>query len=231
MGEKKRKEAQTARWKQVLVVGACVLFVVLMVVSGMGSSWLTMFSSAKPGDTLVIDYTIYNANATPIVTTEKAVYQKAVANGQYPFVAKQMSVIANKTLAESLNPIEVYTANGQTSQFAMFAPEYNAISAGLVGMKTNQQKTIALPVSSSMTTSWSAAQLASQNVNISSVNVGDLFSMGVGISDNPADVATNASALSYLRVGEISRKTPAGIVVDFGYPNIDVRVVSINSKA
>ncbi len=37
MGDKKQKEATMKRVNQVLVVGACVLFVVLMVLSGMGS--------------------------------------------------------------------------------------------------------------------------------------------------------------------------------------------------
>jgi len=229
MGEKKKKEAQTARWKQVIVVGACVLFVVLMIASGMGSSWLTMFSSAKPGDTVVIDYTIYNANGTPIVTTDKTVYQKAVARGVYPLVAKQMSVIANQSLTKALDPIDVYTVNGQTSQFALFGSEYNAISSQLVGMKTNQQKTVALPSTSAMSQPWSAEQLSLNKVNIDNVSVGDVFTMGV--SDNPADLATNQSAVSYLRLAEVSRKSSAGIVVDFGYPTADIRVVSINNKA
>ena len=53
MGDKKQKEAMIKKVKQVLVVGACVLFVVLMVLSGMGSNWLTMFTVIKPGDTVV----------------------------------------------------------------------------------------------------------------------------------------------------------------------------------
>jgi hypothetical protein len=60
MGEKKQKEKTTAQWKQIVVVGACVLFVVLMIVSGMGSGWISAFSVAKPGDVAVIDYTFYD---------------------------------------------------------------------------------------------------------------------------------------------------------------------------
>ena len=46
MGEKKQKEKKVAQWKKIIVVGACVLFVVLMIVSGMGSSWISAFSVA-----------------------------------------------------------------------------------------------------------------------------------------------------------------------------------------
>lgn len=60
MGEKKRKEEEVARWKKVVVIGACILFVILMVVSAMGTSWLSMFSAVKPGDTVIVDYTLYD---------------------------------------------------------------------------------------------------------------------------------------------------------------------------
>jgi hypothetical protein len=69
--------------------------------------------------------------------------------------------------------------------------------------------------------------LSKNQVNISSVRVGDVFAMGV--SDNPQELASNASAISYLRMGEITRKTPTDIVVDFGYPTADIRVVSVQN--
>ena len=71
MGDKKQKEAMIKKVKQVLVVGACVLFVVLMILSGMGSHWLTMFTVVKPGDTVVVDYTFYDATGTPILTSNQ----------------------------------------------------------------------------------------------------------------------------------------------------------------
>jgi hypothetical protein len=229
MGVQKKNEAQTARWKQVLVVGACILFVGLMILSGMGTGWLTMFSSVKPGDVTVIDYTIYNSAGIPVITSNEQVYKKAVASGTYPLATKQVSVVANKSLGTSLFPVDVYSSNGGSSQFAIFATEYNAISSGLVGMKLNQKKTVALPVTSSMSQIWSAEQLSRNKVNITDVQVGQMFSMGV--SDDPQDLATNATAKSYLRLGEITRKTASDIVVDFGYPTADITVLSINSKS
>jgi hypothetical protein len=95
-------------------------------------------------------------------------------------------------------------------------------------MKTNQQKKITLPATSSMSQLWSVEQLSKNKVNITEVNIGDVFAMAV--SDNPEEMASNASAVSYLRLGEITRKTSAGIVVDFGYPTADIRVVSVSSQ-
>ena len=71
MGVKKKKEDSTKLVSKILIVGVCLLFVGLMVLSGMGSSWLTIFTSVKAGDTVVIDYTLFDAGGKPIVTTDK----------------------------------------------------------------------------------------------------------------------------------------------------------------
>jgi len=229
MGEKKKKEAETARWKKVLVVGACVLFVVLMIVSGMGSGWLTMFNSVKPGESAVIDYTIYNSAGDPIVTTDTNLYKQVVATGKGILAVKQIAISANTSLKESIYPLQVYTSqNGWDSAFALHAPEYDAISAGIVGMKVNQQKKITLPSSSSMTQLWTREELALRNLSIDDFNVGDLVTMGE--RQTPDGASVNATAVTYLRIGEVTRKTPAGVVVDPGYPAADVRVVSISGR-
>ena len=79
-----------------------------------------------------------------------------------------------------------------------------------------------------MTQNWSADQLMLNKVNISDINVGDVLAMGV--SDNPDVEVTNASAITYIRTGEVIRKTQSGVIVDFGYPAADVRIVSINKR-
>ena len=88
MGDKKQKEAMIKTVKQVLVVGACVLFVVLMVLSGMGSGWLTMFTVIKPGDTVVLDYTMYDINGNPLLTSSQQTYTKAAEKGRDILILK-----------------------------------------------------------------------------------------------------------------------------------------------
>ena len=227
MGEKKQKEKTVAQWKKFVVVGACVLFVVLMIVSGMGSGWISAFTVVKPGDVAVIDYTIYDAGGNPIMTTDQQLFQQAAAQGKSILFSKQISVTSNQSLAHSLFPVQVYsTGSGWANQFALFKPEYEAMSSGIVGMKVNEQKRIIIPSSTSMTQIWSPELLKRNGVNLSDMNVGDVLSMGV--SDNPEEMATNQSSLTYMRVGEVTRITPEGAVVDFGYPAADIRVVKIN---
>jgi len=229
MGEKKKKEASTKLWKKVLIVGACVLFVVLMIVSGMGSGWLSIFTVVKPGDTVVIDYTLFNAGGTPILTTDQQLYINSASTSRGLLFSRQVSITANQSLTRTLYPVQIYTTDsGWTKQFAIFSPEYNAVSAGIIGMKLNEQKRISIPSADSMTQTWSTDQLMLNKVNISDINIGDVLAMGV--SDNPEAEVSNTSSVTYVRTGEITQKTQSGVVVDFGYPYADVRVVSINNR-
>ncbi|MDP2798229.1 MAG: hypothetical protein Q8N94_12130, partial [Methanoregula sp.] len=127
MGEKKQKEKTVAQWKKFVVVGACVLFVVLMIVSGMGSSWISAFAVAKPGDVAVIDYTLYDAGGNPIVTTDQTLFKQVATQGRYVLFSRQISVTSNQSLAHTLFPVQVYsTGSGWANQFALFKPEYDA---------------------------------------------------------------------------------------------------------
>ena len=229
MGEKKQKEKSVAQWKKFVVVGACVLFVVLMIISGMGTTWLSAFSVVKPNDVAVIDYTVYDAAGNPLLTTDQTLFKQAVAQGKGMLYSKQISVIANQSFANPLFPVQVYsTGSGWGDQFAFFKPEYDAISSGIVGMKVNEQKRIAIPSSSTMTQLWSPEMLKRNGVNMSDMTVGDVLTMAV--SDNPEEMASNQSTLNYIRIGELTQKTAEGAVVDFGYPMMDIRVVSINGN-
>jgi hypothetical protein len=229
MGEKKQKEKKVAQWKKIVVVGACVLFVVLMIVSGMGSSWISAFAVAKPGDVAVIDYTLYDAGGNPIVTTDQTLFKQAVTQGKFMLYSKQLSINTNQSLAQTLIPVQVYsTSSGWANQFAIFKPEYDAMSAGIVGMKVNEQKRVNIPSSISMNRLWSPELLKRNGVNMSDINIGNVIPMGV--SDNPEEMATNQSSTSYMRIGEVLQKTSEGAVVDFGYPTADIRVVSINKN-
>jgi hypothetical protein len=229
MGTKKKKEETTKLVSKILIVCVCVLFVGLMILSGMGTGWLTIFTSVKAGDTVVIDYTLFDAAGKPIVTTEKSTYDQAVAQDSGIFGSKQITLAANRTMEKPIYTIPVYPSNGgKVQQLALFSSEYDAVSSGIIGMRVNEQKRIAISSNMSMTYDWSAERLALNKINLSEINVGDSFFMGV--SDNPEGAANNTTANTFLRVGEVVSKSPEGVVVDFSFPVIDVRVVTINKQ-
>lgn len=228
MGDKKQKEAMIKKAKQALVVGACVLFVVLMILSGMSSHWLNIFTVIKPGDKVVVDYTLYDINGNPVLTSNQQTYAKAATNGRNIIISKQLSIITGQNLTKSIYPVSIYSgSSGWTKEYALFSMEYDAINRALVGMKTGDQKRILLP-NSSMAQEWSATQLTNNGVNIGDITLGDILAMGV--SDDPEAMATNTT-ITYTRVGQVTSKNDESVIVDFGYPSADISIVSINANS
>jgi hypothetical protein len=229
MGVKKKNEEWVKLVSKLFIVGACLLFVGLMILSGMGSSWITMFNSVKSGDTVVIDLTVYDAAGKPIITSEQTVYNQAVAQGQDIFVAKQLTITSNKTMDKSIFGVPGYPSTGTgVQQLAIFSSEYNAISSGIVGMKVNEQKRIAIPSDNMMKNELSVEQLALSKINLTDISIGDNFFMGV--SDTTEKVTNTTKPNTFLRIGDVVSKSPDGVVVDLNYPAIEVRVISINKQ-
>ena len=225
MGDKKQKEARIKKVKQVLVVGACVLFVILMILSGTSSHWLSIFTVVKPGDTVVVDYTFYDMSGNPFLTSNQVTYTQISSKGNNILYGKPLSMTAGQNLTKSLLPVQIYTSDsGWSHSFAIFAPEYDAIGGTLLGLKTGDQKRILLP-NASMSQFWSNDTLERNNLSIDTLNIGD--SLAMAVSDNPEGMASNTSE-SYTRFGTITQKADDGIIIDFGYPYVDISITAIN---
>ena len=74
MGAKKQAVKSKKAWIKVLAIIAGVFFVVLMVVSAMGSSWISSLATVKPGDVVVLDYTLRDARETRSSPRTSSVY-------------------------------------------------------------------------------------------------------------------------------------------------------------
>lgn len=230
MGEKKRKEAEVARWKKVLVVGACVLFVVLMIVSGMGYSWLSMFSSVKPGQAVEVSFTVYDDAGNPIITTEQDVYAKGIGEGRAVLGAQTITLVANQSLNLDYYPVNAYVpTTGEVAVFGITANEFDAMSSALVGMRTNEKKTLTILPTPELEKFTDLEDLEDSGIGIANVTIGDMLGMTVyGFTEQFPTV--NSTPAAYLRLGEITRKTAGGIVVDGNYPRVDIRVVAFGSS-
>ena len=228
MGTKKQAEKSRKMWTKVIAIIAGVFFVVVMVLAGMGSTWLTSLASIKPGDVVVLDYTIKDPQGQVLITSNQQQYQTLTAAGDSVLYSKQLTVTANQSYPSAVYPVQIYTTQtGWGNNYALFASEYNAISSGILGMKKNDQKTITI-TGTPMTQFWSADQLMHNNLNITSVQVGDIIPLGV--SDNPAAAEPNSTASYYIRLGEITQKSSDGVTFDFSHPAIQVTVVTINGN-
>jgi len=229
MGEKKQSEKLKKNVYKVLAVIAGVLFVVLMVVSSMGSGWISGLAAVKPGDVVVIDYTLQDAQGNPLVTSDQALYKQIVGSGYDVLYTRQLTMTANQTHSNPVFPVPVYTSqSGWSSQYGIFASEYNAITSGLVGMKTNEEKKIRVASGVPLTQYWTADQLMERKLNLSDIEVG--YVIPLGVSENPGALTDNSTAGYYLRLGQVTDKTADGVTIDFAHPTVNVRVVSINKR-
>lgn len=223
MGEKKQKEARTRKVKQILAVAACVVFVVLMILSGMSSHWLTIFRSVKPGDAVVVDYTLYDSAGDPILTS----YQTLAAKGNILYTNQRLTVAAGQNVTKSVYPVPIYTSTGTSEQFGLLPSEYAAVDQAIIGMKSGEQKRVQIP-NSSEPRLWDADTINQTGLNISQFSVGDLVPMAM--TDTPEAITTNTS-VTYLRLGRVTSISAEGIVVDVNYPAADISIVSINGNS
>ena len=228
MGEKKRKEEKVKTWYKILAVLACIFVAALMIVSSLGSSWISALRVIQPGDSVTVQVTVHDASGDALLTTDEKLYESLMAANKGLFYAQDLVFVANQSSGSSLIAVPCYSPNnGWSDTFALFSTEYNGISQALVGMKTNEEKTITVPDAGDMTETWSSAQLASQGINLTDVHVGDQLSIAVS---NNAALEKNATASSYsVRVGEVTAKSAEGISISFGYPTIDVKVLQIST--
>jgi hypothetical protein len=54
--------------------------------------------------------------------------------------------------------------------------------------------------------------------------------LAMAVSDNPEGMIDNTTP-TYTRIGQVTRKTNESVTVDFGYPSVDINVISINAKS
>ena len=95
-------------------------------------------------------------------------------------------------------------------------------------MKDGDKKTIVIPSMGSTTEITRPRTLARQHLNITDFRLGDPLAMGV--SSDPSAVNSNSTAVTYLRIAEVTNISAQGIAVNFGYPTADVSIVSINGR-
>jgi hypothetical protein len=228
MGVKKKKDETTKLVSKIFIVCVCVLFVGLMILSGMGTGWLTIFTSVKSGDTVELDYTVYDSLGNPLLTSDQQIYNQRINSGYGIIFSKPLIVTANKSLAQPLFPVQVYISqSGGSKQFGFLKSEYDTISMAIIGMKSNEQKKINLRAVDPITEILTNDQMKKLNLNLTMVDVGE--SIVLPISETNRE-KPNSTPVEYLRIVQIFNKTSEGVILNYNLPSIDVRVVTINNR-
>lgn len=231
MKEKKQtpKNNGTAGWKKILVVAVGVIFVVLMILSGMGMSWITGMKSAQPGDTATIDYTIKDSDGNVVITTSPSVFNATLKSGGMAFLTSRMSIGVNSTAAREVIKVPVYHPQVGQLEFGLFSPEVDAISHGLTGMKKGEMKTVPFTSDSSFSRHMTVEEFQGIGGNYTNVRIGDPFLLA--FVEQPIvslDNTTNPD-LYISRIAYVTGKDTDGITVNFGYGRAEIILDQLNA--
>lgn len=230
---RKEQKKEGFPWQKVFIIAVGVLFVFMMVLSAMGSSWLQSFRTVAANDSVIIDFTLRDTNGRVVLTTDQNIYRTGILSGGLPFYTSPLTVRAgyadNPTLTGIAAQNYYISQTLQGIEFGILGDELNAIGRGVLGMKANEKKTISIPESSPLVLPLTNYEFMAMGGNFTTIGVGDLVPLG--ISETPLvsglegynETPTNAA----WRVGTVINKTVDALEVQHYYPTAEITIRSI----
>jgi hypothetical protein len=227
--KEKAKKASPWTGKKIALVVVGVLFVVFMIVSSLGISWLTSLKGTQPGDVATVSYTIYDDQNRPVVTSSSKIYNDTLAKGGVIFYSNPLQVPVNVTTTTNVTRIPVQYQQYQT-YFGLFRDEINLISAGLSGMKLNEQKRISLVMPMDpLETQVDADQFALLVKPVNETRLNEQIVLA--LQDHPQINLDNTTPVDqYMRTFYVKEIGPEGLNMKYGYSTIDVQIINLKSR-
>jgi hypothetical protein len=220
------EEPGTALWKKVLFVSVGVLFVVLMIVSSMGTSWLNVFQTVKTGSVVLTDVTIRDDQNRPILTTSQTEYQSAIKENRTVFLVSQFVLDAGVPFNETMKTVPILAPSG--TNYTLFGEEYNAISMGVVGMHTGGAKTIPLDANISEERNYTAQEFNQLGGDFNNSTIGD--ELILAFVENAGALYDNATTPSYMvRTTHIVNKSEESVQLSFSHATAQLSVSQIRT--
>jgi hypothetical protein len=228
----KEKPKTPTGWtaKKIAVIAIGVLFVVLMIVSSLGMSWLNYFSQAKGGETAVVDFTIRDDLGRAIVTTTPSVFNDTVRQGNVVFYSQPLQMQVNATTMKNITKIPVMYRDGTQLQFGLLRDEMNIITRNLSGMRAGEVKQISLVMPfDSLETVMSPEQFSTLVKNVTEARQDEQIVLA--LAENPSISVDNVTpADQYIRTFYVKDISPAGVQMKYGYATADIQVRSMKNS-
>jgi len=228
---KKAAQPTTANWKKILVIGVGVLFVVLMIVSSMGMSWLNVFTTVQNGTMVTADLTIRDELGRPVITSDQAVYNDAIKQNKTVLLTNALSVPAGGVYDnQSMHSLPVISGT-QAANFTIFGNEYQMMTDGLVGMHIGQMKTVKFDQNATeeQNITISSAEFQQLGMNFTNATINDpvILSRAEGL-DDATDL--NATPTGYsIRTTRVVEKGEDNLTLSFTYKAVDLTVSAIQA--
>lgn len=224
----KPEEPGTALWKKVLFVSVGVLFVVLMIVSSMGTSWLNVFQTVKPGAIVVTDVTITDDQNRPILTTSQSIYSNGLKENRSVFLVSPLVLDAGLAYTDTVKTVPILAPQGGVN-YTLFGEEYNAITMGAVGMHPGGTKTIPLDSNVTEERNYTSEEFEQLGGDFGNTSIGD--EMVLSFVENPAALYDNTTTPSYaLRTTHVVNRTEDSLVLSFSHARADLTISQVRSQ-
>jgi len=227
---KKERKTEIFPWKKVFVIAVGVLFVAMMVLSAMGTSWLQSFRTAMANDTVTIDFTLRDSMGQPVLTSDQNLYQTALSRGYPAFLTSPLTIQAGHIGNPSYTGVQAenyyVTRTGETIKFGILGQEMDELDAGVLGMKVGETKSIHFSFPDPLIISMKDYEFTAMGGNFTATSLGSL--VPIGISETPLVKGINASnsnpTNAVLRIAVVINKTENSIQVEHRYPSADITV-------
>ncbi len=225
---KPAEEPGTALWKKVLFVSVGVLFVVLMVVSSMGSSWLNVFQTVKPGAVVMTDVTIRDDQNRPVLTTSETIYSAAIKENRTVFLASPFTVDAGLAYTDPVMTVPIIAPQSGVN-YTLFGEEYNAIATGVVGMHPSGTKTVPLDTNVTEERNYTAEEFDQLGGDFGNTSIGD--EMVLSFVENPEALYSNTTTPTYaLRTTHVVNRTEDSVTLSFSLATADLTLSQVRSQ-
>ncbi len=222
---REKKRADPINWTKVGAISIAVLFAVMMAASLLGTAWIGGMRAVQPGDLVVIDYTIYNENDIPVLTTLEFVASEAEQAGNFVYLSGPIEVSAGYAPADDM--VEIPHRYGNIAPFALFRTEFQEITSAPIGYKERDRVDVPFTIESQdnpFERELTEEQIGEMGYEFDVLSVGDTIALG--FADNPQITLDDVEPDIKLRLAYIKEKTDETVLVRYGY---SYAIVTINS--
>jgi len=222
-----RKSGSGFNWTKAAMVIGGIGFVMVMIVTSLGSGWLVGMKPAQSGDVAYCDVTLKDDQGRTVFTTSERIFNATLERGNLAWLAAPMAIPVNITTENLIEPIPAYFPGGGQTSFAFLGPEYNDIAEGLIGMKDGESRRIPFEQNTGFQREMTEEEFAGIGGNFTEAKVGDQLIFG--FTTPPMIGADDNTTPGYaLRTVTVSNKTGNTVAVVYGYSAADVTILRLS---
>jgi len=224
IGMKREEEEKTSVWKKVAFIAIGVAFVGMFIFSYWSPFIGTFLRTVQPLDTLSVQFTIRDEGGQAVLTTDRAVYQTAIKNGNPVFFTNILEIQAGKTGSPAIMGVQAINPYLGQAKFGLLGLEIDEMSVGLLGMHAGETRRVDFRFEDPLMVNLTAREFDVIGGNFSQSQVGDWIP--VGFSEDPLarDLpgANETPADTVVRMARIVEKTGEGALLSYRYASSEI---------